>query len=527
MVGFSSPYTIAIVGAASGIGRSAAMLMAVRGASVICLDRDADGAVDAAGEIVAAGGKAQARTIEITDAGSQSAVWQAVIKDSGQLHAVVNCAGVTGATNLKAHQVDPDDFDLVYRINLFGPLLISQAVLPHMLEKNYGRILHLASIAGKEGNAGMAAYSATKAGVIGLVKSMGKDYAETGITINALAPAVIRTPMVAAMPEQQVRYMTDKIPMKRCGELEEAADMIAWIVSPACSHVKQVAKRSCEGANRRRSPVFWREPRSGFFCAWRQLRELRRWRQRKKGNEAVRMPGEAATKLVHGGTLRSQFGETSEAIFLNSGYVYDSAEQAEARFKGDEEGYVYSRYANPTVAMFETRMCLLEGAEAARGTATGMAAVAASLLSHLKAGDHVVSARALFGSCRYIVEDLLPRYGIATTLIDGRDLKAWERAMQRNTRAVFFETPTNPTLELSISRRWQRSRMRAARSWWWTMCSPRRSCNGRCRSAPTSSSIPPPSISTVRGVASAAWCLDRRTSSRTRCTPSSSIRGPR
>ena len=235
MVGFSSPYTIAIVGAASGIGRSAAMLMAVRGASVICLDRDADGAADAAGEIVAAGGKAQARTIEITDAGSQSAVWQAVIKDNGQLHAVVNCAGVTGATNLKAHQVDPDDFDLVYRINLFGPLLISQAVLPHMLEKNYGRILHLASIAGKEGNAGMAAYSATKAGVIGLVKSMGKDYAETGITINALAPAVIRTPMVAAMPEQQVRYMTDKIPMKRCGELEEAAEMIAWIVSPACS----------------------------------------------------------------------------------------------------------------------------------------------------------------------------------------------------------------------------------------------------------------------------------------------------
>ena len=167
-------------------------------------------------------------------------------------------------------------------------------------------------------------------------------------------------------------------------------------------------------------------------------------KNRERGPEAWR----PATKLVHGGTLRSQFGETSEAIFLNSGYVYESAEQAEARFKGDEEGYVYSRYANPTVAMFETRMCLLEGAEAARGTASGMAAVAASLLSHLKAGDHVVSGRALFGSCRYIVEDLLPRYGIATTLIDGRDLKAWEQAMRRNTRAVFFETPTNPTLEL-------------------------------------------------------------------------------
>jgi O-succinylhomoserine sulfhydrylase len=151
---------------------------------------------------------------------------------------------------------------------------------------------------------------------------------------------------------------------------------------------------------------------------------------------------------VHGGTLRSQFGETSEAIFLNSGYVYDSAEQAEARFKGDEEGFVYSRYANPTVAMFEARMCALEGAPAARGTSSGMAAVAASLLCHLKAGDHVVSARALFGSCRYIVEDLLPRLGIATTLIDGRDLAAWEAAIRPNTRALFFETPTNPVLEL-------------------------------------------------------------------------------
>jgi O-succinylhomoserine sulfhydrylase len=155
-----------------------------------------------------------------------------------------------------------------------------------------------------------------------------------------------------------------------------------------------------------------------------------------------------ATRLVHEGTLRSQFGETSEAIFLNSGYVYDNAEQAERRFKGDEEGFVYSRYANPTVDMFEKRMCALEGAEAARGTASGMAAVNAALFSFLKAGDHVVSARALFGSCRYVVEDLLPRFGVETTLIDGRDLSAWERAMKRNTRAVFFETPTNPVLEL-------------------------------------------------------------------------------
>jgi O-succinylhomoserine sulfhydrylase len=165
----------------------------------------------------------------------------------------------------------------------------------------------------------------------------------------------------------------------------------------------------------------------------------------KKDRRAAWRP---ATQLVHEGTLRSQFGETSEAIFLNSGYVYQSAEQAEARFKGDEKGYVYSRYANPTVSMFEARMCALEGAEAARGTASGMAAVAASLLSQLKAGDHVVSGRALFGSCRYIVEDLLPRYGVTTTLVDGRDLAAWAAAVTPNTRAIFFESPTNPVLEL-------------------------------------------------------------------------------
>ncbi len=155
-----------------------------------------------------------------------------------------------------------------------------------------------------------------------------------------------------------------------------------------------------------------------------------------------------ATALVHGGTLRSQFGETSEALFLNSGYVYDTAEEAEARFKGEAEGYVYSRYANPTVAMFEARMALLEGAEAAKATASGMAAVTAAMLCQLQAGDHVVSARALFGSCRYIVEELLPRFGIATTLVDGGELSAWADAMRPNTRVLFCETPANPTLDI-------------------------------------------------------------------------------
>lgn len=163
-------------------------------------------------------------------------------------------------------------------------------------------------------------------------------------------------------------------------------------------------------------------------------------------NEAINWRPE--TQLVHGGTLRSQFGETSEALFLTQGFVYDSAEQCEARFKGEDPGYLYSRFSNPTVAMFEKRMCLLEGAEAARATASGMAAVTASLVSQLKAGDHVVAAKALFGSCRYVVEDLLPRFGVPSTLVDGADLDQWRKAMKPNTKAVFLESPTNPTLDV-------------------------------------------------------------------------------
>ena len=155
-----------------------------------------------------------------------------------------------------------------------------------------------------------------------------------------------------------------------------------------------------------------------------------------------------ATELVHGGTLRSAFGETSEAIFLTQGYVYPNAEAAEARFRGDDPGFVYSRYANPTVAMFEERMRLLEGAEAARATASGMAAVHTALANLVSAGDHVVSARALFGSCLYIVEDLLPRFGVASTLVDGTDLDQWKKAVRPNTKAFFLETPTNPMLEI-------------------------------------------------------------------------------
>ena len=154
------------------------------------------------------------------------------------------------------------------------------------------------------------------------------------------------------------------------------------------------------------------------------------------------------TRLVHSGTLRSEFGETSEALFLTQGFVYDSAEQCEARFVGTEPGYLYSRFSNPTVAMFERRMVEFEGAEAARATASGMAAVTTSLVGQVRAGDHVVAAKALFGSCRWVVEDFLPRFGVASTLVDGLDLDQWKAAVRPNTKVFFLESPTNPTLEV-------------------------------------------------------------------------------
>ncbi|WP_445218614.1 O-succinylhomoserine sulfhydrylase [Bradyrhizobium sp. Pa8] len=154
------------------------------------------------------------------------------------------------------------------------------------------------------------------------------------------------------------------------------------------------------------------------------------------------------TRLVHSGTLRSQYGETSEALFLTQGYVYNSAEECEARFKGEDPGFIYSRYSNPTISMFERRMIELEGAEAARSAATGMAAVTTAILAPLKAGDHVVASRALFGSCLYVIQDLLPRYGIETTLVDGLDLDQWQRALKPNTKTFFLESPTNPTLDV-------------------------------------------------------------------------------
>jgi O-succinylhomoserine sulfhydrylase len=154
------------------------------------------------------------------------------------------------------------------------------------------------------------------------------------------------------------------------------------------------------------------------------------------------------TRLVHAGTLRSEFGETSEALFLTQGYVYPTAEDCEARFSGKIPGYVYSRYSNPTMSMFEQRMAAFEGAEAARSTATGMAAVTTALMGLVRAGDHVVAAKALFGSCRWVIEEWLPRFGVTSTLVNGTDLDAWKKAVQKNTKVFFLESPTNPTLEV-------------------------------------------------------------------------------
>ena len=154
------------------------------------------------------------------------------------------------------------------------------------------------------------------------------------------------------------------------------------------------------------------------------------------------------TKLVRGGLLRSQHGETSEAIFMNSGYVFNSAEEAKARFAGEIEGYLYSRYGNPTVTMFEERMKLIEEAEACFATASGMAAVFTSLMSFLKSGDEVVASRALFGSCYHILNQILPRYGIITHLINGTDLSEWEKHVTNKTKCIFLESPSNPTMEI-------------------------------------------------------------------------------
>ena len=218
-----------ITGAASGLGLAIARRLMMEGARVALFDLGAERLQSVAREL---GGSAVACECDVTNDVQVRDQIDRIADQFGRLDILINSAGITGRTNIKSHEVDPQDFKFVFEVNVNGSFYTARAALPHMLKRNYGRILHIASIAGKEGNAGMVAYSASKAAVIGMTKSQGKEYAETGITINALAPAVIRTPMVDALPDAQVTYMTDKIPMKRCGTLDEVAHMAAFIVSP-------------------------------------------------------------------------------------------------------------------------------------------------------------------------------------------------------------------------------------------------------------------------------------------------------
>ena len=219
-----------ITGAASGLGLAISQRLAQLGAHVAMCDLQKSPLQKAAQQI-----GAHPLQLNVTDEKQVGKVINKIAKQFGRIDILINCAGVTGKTNINTHEVDFADFKFVFEVNVNGCFLTSRAVLPFMLKQNYGRILHIASIAGKDGNAGMLAYSASKAAVIGLTKVQGKEYAEHGITVNALAPAVIRTPMVEALPDEQVKYMTDKIPMKRCGTLEEVANLTAFIVSPGAS----------------------------------------------------------------------------------------------------------------------------------------------------------------------------------------------------------------------------------------------------------------------------------------------------
>ena len=221
-------HTIAVTGAASGLGAAVCARFAGLGARVAGIDIRPEALEAARGTL---GERFLVVACDVTR-------WDEVERafaGLGPVDVLVNSAGITGKTNVRSHETDPVDVARVFAVNFFGAYHTAKAALPGMIERGYGRVLHIASIAGKEGNAGMLAYSSSKAAVIGMAKVQGKEVAGTGVTVNALAPAVIRTPLVEAMPEAQVKYMTDKIPMQRCGTPDELVAMVEFIVSPACS----------------------------------------------------------------------------------------------------------------------------------------------------------------------------------------------------------------------------------------------------------------------------------------------------
>ena len=221
-----------ITGGADGLGFSIAERLVRKGARVALFDFNEEALQKAQREL---GEPTFVAKVDVADRVAVGVAVEAVAEAFGRIDILINCAGVTGRTNIKSHEVDLEDFNRVMRVNVNGCLNTFQAVAPHMLRQEYGRVLHFASISGKEGNAGMLAYSTSKAAVIGMTKVQGKEYAGTGLTVNAIAPAVIFTDMVAEMPPEQVKYMTDKIPMARCGTKDEVAALCEFIVSAEAS----------------------------------------------------------------------------------------------------------------------------------------------------------------------------------------------------------------------------------------------------------------------------------------------------
>jgi NAD(P)-dependent dehydrogenase (short-subunit alcohol dehydrogenase family) len=224
--------TIVVIGAGSGIGAGVARYLADRQIGVVCADKDLDAADSTAED---AGPLAYSCFADVTEERTLHHAVDEITTKSGQIHGLINCAGVQGPLGRRSHEVTLGEFDQTYQVNLRGALALTRCFIPHMLTHQYGRIAFVASIAGKEGNPNMIGYSATKAGLIGMVKALGKEYVRDGITINALAPSVIQTPFIESQPPNILSYMTDKIPMGRPGTIKEAAQMLGWMVSPACS----------------------------------------------------------------------------------------------------------------------------------------------------------------------------------------------------------------------------------------------------------------------------------------------------
>lgn len=224
-----SGHHIYVSGAGSGIGRAIALDLAARGAHISAVDINASSLETLHGPTL------KSVVADFTDEQSIIASVSTAENNFGPLHAVVNCVGILGKNGMKIAELDIADFDSVYQVNLRSAVILTKTVIAGMAERKYGRILHLASISGKEGNQFLVAYSATKAGLIGMVKSVGKEYADSGVTINAMAPALIESPMSASFSESQMALLKSKIPMGRLGTPNEVADLAAWIVSPACS----------------------------------------------------------------------------------------------------------------------------------------------------------------------------------------------------------------------------------------------------------------------------------------------------